>query len=890
MEGVETSLDSNLQLESKKTKGEGEEEEEEEGLGEPSTSSSSSKVIIHEDLRQPPEVNGLRVGEDNDDDLLGGVGTSAGPGGVGVNSVDDTASPSFVGVASSSGMGVATASTPQSNVVVIDGNDEAEDSLIVPGPSHPPVVTLGSSHSPMAEPGPSSSAGVADSPPILAGTHSELLDTSGSATADLELSSSLAQSPPAVRMETEDVGMEATQMEIDPRGVGSDGPQEKTDEAMQMEADDVGVSSVGALEERTGPLSPAQPQRHGSASVMSHPLSAAETGVGVQEDSLPVHEPRPLSSGAVYDTVPAPHSTPDMEGSLPMECEQHAMPVPGGIESPEKSVPPSLGVEPVTIGMQGVAAAQSSPAEGASLVVIPEERDRWFSLFPRSTCETAKVVYSSGEGAPVAAAIQPAASVVSPDPTPQVPTQQPVLAAAAAAAGAATPTQQYVYVTPDGQVVGVAQPPQASTAVTAAAAAVPQVVGGGGSNVGYAMVGNTLVPVMGQQPQYVAVNPAGGTTPQQGVQYVLAQQDPQGGMQYFAVGGNPAEGGGAAVGGEAWQAAQQPQFLVMADSNGQQQIMQVVGRDEGGQMLVQVPGGEGQSGGQSGQVVLAAAAPQGGQVVGQGQSGQMVLASQGNQVVVGQGQSGQMILATPQGNQVVLGQGQSGQVVLAAAPQGNQVVVGHGQSGQMVLATPQGNQVVLGQGGSGQVVAAATPAQQQFGHSSAAAGAGGLGEGLGTVDGLDMIRGGQVVKLPDQEQYGILSRDGTKLVLAESKDAAFATLQAASAVSSFLPGQQQSHASPAPPSQSPAPPSQPLHQQVAYSAPKIKEEPQSPSFEDASHSASMAYATPTGVVPTPTPPPSEKATPTTVGLSTSAAETIDLTRQSTPPTQEVSVV
>ena len=611
----------------------------------------------------------------------------------------------------------------------------------------------------------------------------------------------------------------------------------------------------------------------------------------------------------------------------------------GSPHVPLSSVAPDE--RPIVLSQQSVA--------GAAVVQVGEEQGVWFSLFPREPCETSQVTYINSQqqqqqGGVALPSQQVALVATTTADSAQLQTQQQqqqqqqVLAAAATSA---TPTQQYVYVTPDGQVVG----------GTTAAAATPQVVGGG-AGMAYALVGNTLVPVASQQPQYVAVNPA----PQQGVQYVIAQQDQQGGIQYFAVGGPAAAGGGGgdeggvasgARGGGAWQSAsaqqqQQPQILAVSDGSGQQQLVQVVAREDGGQMLVQVTPEQLQahqqqqqqlapsaSGGTTttpgGQGVLVATATPTQQQQGVSASGGVVLAgnpaaaAQSNQVLVGQGQGGaggQVILAPQpgQGGQVVLAQpggSLSGGVVLAT-PQGNQVVVGAGQGqaagGQVVLVAPPPQAGVEGQG---QVVLATQSGQVVMGGQ----GDGGVGVAGGVASSSavlvdeqsrEIIRGGRLVQLPDGEQYGILSADGTKLIVAGSKEAAIATLQAAHAAvatTTPTPPAGGSHASglirrppstspiPPPSAVSPAPPSRasPLtqHQQSGYAGVRVKKEPQSPVYANSDPSFHTAYAAAASSsrMPSATPPLSGKATPTTVGQSTASAETVDLTRQ--PANQEV---
>ena len=386
--------------------------------------------------------------------------------------------------------------------------------------------------------------------------------------------------------------------------------------------------------------------------------------------------------------------------------------------------------------------------------------------------------------------------------------------------------------------------------------------------------------------------------------------------------------------------------MAVIDGSGQQQIVQVVTREDGGQMLVQVSpeqlqgqlvamqqdgqivAGEGQ--GQR-QVVVPTSQSNSNQVViGQGQGGQMfvvaaphnnqIAAQPGQVVVAATPQGGQMVVAAAapgaQGNQVVFGQGQAGQV-LATAPQNNQVVVGQGQSSQMMVAAaavPKSNQVVLGQDQSGQMIlqqantllagqgqyVVAAPQQTMANQESA-----------GSVvvqenESQDIIRGGQLVQIADQDQYGILSRDGSKLMLVESKEAAIATLQAASA----QPDPQAAHLfSPAPPSSqhsisplpsslysSPALPSNSTSFQASPShelnSRNIKKELFSP---DAVKYDGTATAHATGVL---TPPPPSQSTslpslpeavaPATIGQSTSAAVTTDSSRPA--DNQEVSAL
>ena len=565
------------------------------------------------------------------------------------------------------------------------------------------------------------------------------------------------------------------------------------------------------------------------------------------------------SNGAMLDAGAGPSNESSTSTFQSLDHVVHSSDTTGTVDKTDEHVPPIQD-------------------EAEMKRVLPSDYQKeWFSLLPRQSCEANQIIYTSNQS--ILSSNQQQVGVT--DSTQLQTEQQNTLAAPSA-----SPTQQYVYVTQDGQVLGSA-PPQA----------VQQVMGSaGGSNVGYALVGNTLVPVATGQSPYVSINSG---TQQQNVQYLIAQQDQQGQVQYIAVGGGAAATGqdGSGSGTGMLSASQQP-YLAIADANGQQQIVQVVTRDDGGQMLVQVTpeqlqGQAGQiviapsqqsgqvvvgataTGGQTGQVVLASPRPPANQViVGQGQSGQVVLTAppQSNQVLIGQGQTGQMVLAAPQANQVMIGQGQSGQVVVVAPQQANQVIIGQGQSGPVVLAAPQSNQVVIGPQGESSV--AVLNDQNQ-----------------------DIIRGGQLVQIAEQDQYGILSSDGTKLMLAESKEAAIAALQAASiaSASNVVAVQQTpshhstspakpSHASPllttpmAPPTQSP----QPTHSPY----PNIKKEPLSPKgggLADTSLSVATSFHSHASVSPL-----SGKATPTTVGQSTAAMETTDSSRQ--PTEQEVSVI
>ena len=436
------------------------------------------------------------------------------------------------------------------------------------------------------------------------------------------------------------------------------------------------------------------------------------------------------------------------------------------------------------------------------------------------------------------------------------------------------------------------------------------VVAGMGGGVVAGMGGGVIAGTgCGGVQQFVALNPNAAN--QQMMQYMVAQPDQQGGVQYVVVPGGI--DGGCGFGG--WP-SQQLQYIAVADGNGQQQTMQVMTRENGRQVLVQMPANQlqGQSGGQ---LMMAAAQPQGNQAVfGQGQVGQLVVAAsqqqQGGHIVLGQaGQTGQLVVAaapsTQANQQIVLGQaGQTGQLVVAAAPpaQANQqIVLGQaGQTGQlMVAAAPpaQANQqVMLGQG---LVVAAQSPEQQSNNQvevevMDTAAQAAERQSPLarqeqGTCGSIlsaqsqdpmthDVIRGGQVVQIPDRNQFGILSSDRTKLMITASKDMAIALLQTADSVSNsvgFVQSQPQHSESPvvmtSPPTQSEL--TTPIQHYASYGTSSIKKEPVSPNLEvQRRFVAEPALVSP--VVPHPL---SSKTTPTTVGQSTASVETTDSSRQ-----------
>lgn len=493
-------------------------------------------------------------------------------------------------------------------------------------------------------------------------------------------------------------------------------------------------------------------------------------------------------------------------------------------------------------------------------------QEPWFSIFSRKPCENpTNQIQSSLHAASLGA--QQAIMAVSSEAT-QLPDQQQQQVIVAAGA---TSAPQYVYVTADGQVLGAAPPQVAQQVVN---------TGGTGSEaqgIAYALVGNSLVPVMtggggggGGTGGLVAVNP--GSAAQQSVQYVVAQADQQGGVQYLALPGGSI-GGGSGLG--VWPT--QPQYAVVADGSGQQQIVQVMSRENGGQVLV-LPSNQpqGQSGGQLVMAAAAAAQPQANQlVIGQGQSGQLVVAAQqqGGQVVLGQaGQAGQLVVAaagTAQGQtnqQVSLGQG----LVIA------------GQSPQH----PQSNQVLLTQGQSGQVMVAAGPVAEQqsllVGHGQSFQAGGDVSVQSQDPLGHDIIRGGQVVQIPEQNKFGILSSDGTKLVISESKEAAFATLQAANSSIAGFTQQQQQSASPVVISSHSSSPARsamttPTQQSVSYGGHNVKKELISP---DPDAQRNFMIPPSSASAPSTSPRPlSGKATPTTVGQATANVETTDSSRQ-----------
>ncbi len=876
IEGVETSLDANLQLQSPKEKVEREEELAAQQGGKfdfdgQLRNNTTSRVIIREDLRQPQGV-GLSPKTDN-----GGEGPL--PGCVASQSE---------GVA----LGKGSSCRPDDQKLETAGGDSTTSREAFDSPAGGNQGNASGNKSNSGE----------------ANTTATALESEHRQDSNAEVSSK----------EEMDVSMESSSSSAaGDEGVAGRGSRNimfETDDSMEMERGAEPTS--GGIAATVG----------GGSCVLE---GVGKTQAGLADGSAPMQMDCNSDSTATATVNSSSHlvespEKPEQGLSMPeerMQVEEGPlnMKLDERVFSPQSKIddqagPSSPKLEKPISSFQSMHEQRNQLLEahfGEKTLALIEEHNPWFSIFPRQQCESGQVTYSTNQIAQqqqqgvvaignqqVAVASASAGMSLSSDsthlPTQQSMQQQQQQQHVIAAAPTPAPAQQIVYVTPEGQVVGGAQ----------SQVAAPQVVGGG-ANTAYALVGNTLVPVGGQtQTQYVAVN--SGAQP--GVQYLLAQPDQQGGVQYFAIGGNGAaaataattEGGGASSSGGAglWQASHQPQYLAIGEGSNQQ-IVQVVGREDGGQMLVQVVPEQGQmaTAAAGGQVIVAAAQPQGGQVVMATAAAAAAAAAQpqAQQVVIGQGQSGQVVLATPQGNQVVVGQGQGGQQVILAAPQGTQAVVGHGQSGQMFL---QGNQIIVGQGQSGQLVFS-QPDQQQLQQQLAVGQAASGQSSTGTVitseqESYDIIRGGQVVQLPDQDQYGILSSDGTKLLLAESKESAIATLQAASAAPP-----PRHHASPAPPtlSSSPAPSSQsPLtqHQRVG-SIQNIKKEPQSPVITKPEESPLFGSAFSSRVVPTPTqtPPLTGKATPTaaaaaaaatsTVGQPTAAAETVDLTRGAANP-------
>jgi len=473
----------------------------------------------------------------------------------------------------------------------------------------------------------------------------------------------------------------------------------------------------------------------------------------------------------------------------------------------------------------------------------------------------------------------------------------------------AAPTQQYVYVTPDGQIVGMvpnqtmATPGLAGVNTGAAVATVQQQQQQQpeAQNMAYALIGNALVPVLtgggasaaarGGQSQVVAVN---STANQQ--QYMMAQTDPQGGVQYFAL-----PGGGiaaATVGGSGmgvWPSQQpqpqpQPQYAVVMDANGQQQLVQVMPQGEGGQQVVMVPP-QNQSQTAGGQILITQG---GGQVViGQDQTG----ATQHQQQVVyaaaaSQQQSQQLQQQQPQF--VVAGNLQAG---VSTVQQQQQVLAGRGDG---VVAIGQHREVadpasvIVGTTAGGPQHAVQQPDQQsslsqlQQGVSAAAP----PPPAQDALSGYEVIRGGQVVFIPEKNQYGVLSTDGTKLVVSESKEAAIALLQAANsmgiggvaAAAGIVGGAAAAPSSDSPiisHSSSPAPSVPPTSSRAtptsarATPTPFIKKEPISPDHNSSVPGQFLASSTSVNSTPPHAVASSGKATPTTVGQVTPNAETTD---------------
>ena len=485
--------------------------------------------------------------------------------------------------------------------------------------------------------------------------------------------------------------------------------------------------------------------------------------------------------------------------------------------------------------------------------VMSSGQDFWFSISSRQPCESSQGAHptdqvQSVQGSTSLNTTQGASCVLSSSPSAsQSPNQQQQVILPVDA----TSTPQYVYVTADGQVLGAAQ---------------PQV----DANVGYALVGNNcVVPYatgssagvgVGGQPQLVAVN--SDTSTQQQVQYVMAQSDQQGGIQYVALqGGNVGAGSGLGV----WpmqQQQQQPQYAMVSDQSGEQKIVQVMTNDSGGQVLVQLPSNQilGQTGEQ--QLMVAATQPQVNQVVlGQGQMGQLVLAApqqQGGQVVLGQaGQAGMMVAATPQAaemnQQVMLGSG----------------LVVPGQSIQHQFT----NHTILNQEASKQVVVAPSAEQpldvkqQTLQADVEVSGSNATAQSQNPPEhDISCMRGGQVVQIPPQNQFGIMSSDGTKIMMMESKEVAIATLQIADStdVSTRLvqTPQQQESSTPAVLSSTPSSANTSMCPASSYNSQHIKEEPISPNMNTAA--SIMAAPSTSGAA---------------VGQSTTDGETTDLTKQ-----------
>ncbi len=167
--------------------------------------------------------------------------------------------------------------------------------------------------------------------------------------------------------------------------------------------------------------------------------------------------------------------------------------------------------------------------------LLQQAPQRWFSLAPRHPCEVSQLAYLANQ-----------ASVA----------QQQFMMAG--------PSPQYVYMTPDGQIIaapGAGMVQQAGTS--------------------YGIVGNTLVQMPSQpQPQYIAVDSTTGAVIGQqggaGVQYVVTGGD---GGQYLAMGGSP----GYVAAGGGGQVLAQPeggnQMIVVQDRNGQQTLVSLSGQN-----------------------------------------------------------------------------------------------------------------------------------------------------------------------------------------------------------------------------------------------------------------------------------------------------------------------
>ena len=177
--------------------------------------------------------------------------------------------------------------------------------------------------------------------------------------------------------------------------------------------------------------------------------------------------------------------------------------------------------------------------------ITTENSKPWFSICPRSPCETTRLAYVNNQTVIGSGLIQPQQQVVT-----AAPTQQQYIMAG--------PSAQYAYMTPDGQVVS----------ATGGQTMIQQV------GIGYGLIGNTLVQV--PQTQYVAVDSSGGVIgnfigqQNPSVQYAVTQTE-GGGVQYVALGDSGGTG-----------------YVTVGGTGGQSTIMQAVNREGGGQMLVQV--------------------------------------------------------------------------------------------------------------------------------------------------------------------------------------------------------------------------------------------------------------------------------------------------------------